>query len=249
VTAAGPDGARRAAVVTGAAGGIGTALCARLRADGFVVLGLDRDPSPAADVAVPVDLSDLEALGEAARELGQAHEVSLVVHNAAAQPLGGAGEVSPAAWQDAFRVNVVAADVLVGAFRASLEATVGSVVVVGSVHGRATTPGITAYATTKAALEGWVRAAALDLAPRVRVNAVVPGAVDTPKLRDGFARWGEQSAAERLQVLLDRTPMGALGRPEDIAAAVAFLASDGARFITGAALVVDGGATTRLGSE
>ncbi|HTL24198.1 MAG TPA: SDR family oxidoreductase [Mycobacteriales bacterium] len=239
----------RTAVVTGAAGGIGAALCARLREDGFVVVGLDRVPSPAADVSVETDLSDLDALVAVAGELAGTHAVAAVVHNAAAQPLGGAGEVDPAAWQDAFRVNVLAADVLVGAFRSRLETAGGSVAVVGSVHGRATTRGIAAYATTKAALEGWVRAAALDLAPAIRVNAVVPGAIDTPKLQDGFARWGAQSAAERLQVLLDRTPLHALGAAADVAAAVSFLVSDSARFVTGASLVVDGGATTQLGSE
>jgi NAD(P)-dependent dehydrogenase (short-subunit alcohol dehydrogenase family) len=245
VTQAGP----RVAVVTGAAGGIGAALCARLREDGFLVVGLDRVPSAEADLSVETDLSDLEQLVPVARELAGTHAVAALVHNAAAQPLGGAGEVDPAAWQDAFRVNVLAADVLVGVLRSRLEASAGSVVAVGSVHGRATTRGIAAYATTKAALEGWVRAAALDLAPAIRVNAVVPGAIDTPKLQEGFARWGEQSAAERLQVLLDRTPAHSLGRPEDVAAAVSFLVSDSARFVTGSSLLVDGGATTRLGSE
>jgi NAD(P)-dependent dehydrogenase (short-subunit alcohol dehydrogenase family) len=239
--------APKAALVTGAAGGIGAAICERLRADGFLVIGLDRLPSPAADMSVEIDLADLAALAEAGRQLCDEHPVAALVHNAAVQHLGGVGELSPELWLDSFRVNVLAADVLVGAARAGLEAAHGSVVVVGSVHGRATTPGITAYATSKAALEGWVRAAALDLAPSIRVNAVVPGAIDTPKLREGFARWGAD-AEGRMAVLEERTPLGRIGNAREVASGVAFLVSDGG-FVTGATLVVDGGATVRLGSE
>ena len=112
----------------------------------------------------------------------------------------------------------------------------------------ATTPGIAAYSTTKAALEGWVRAAALDLAPRIRVNAVVPGAIDTPKLREGFARWGSE-AAERLAVLEERTPLSRVGTAQEVASLVSFLTSEQSRFTTGGSFVVDGGATIRLGSE
>ncbi len=237
----------RTALVTGAAGGIGAAICQRLQADGFVVVGLDRDPSPAADLSVQIDLADLDALATIAQELCQVHEVTTVVHNAATQPLGGVGELSPQTWEHTFRVNVLAADVLVGAARQRLEAAAGSVVVVGSVHGRATTPGIAAYSTTKAALEGWVRAAALDLAPRIRVNAVIPGAIDTAKLREGFARWGTDAAARRA-VLEERTPLGRIGDAREVAAAVAFLVSD-AGFSTGSYLVLDGGATVGLASE
>ena len=121
-------------------------------------------------------------------------------------------------------------------------------VVVSSVHARATTGGLTAYATSKAALEGWVRSAALDLGPEIRVNAVAPGAIDTAKLSEGFARWGE-SAEERKAVLRERTALRRIGEPADVAAAVSFLIGDDARFITGSVLVVDGGATARLGSE
>jgi NAD(P)-dependent dehydrogenase (short-subunit alcohol dehydrogenase family) len=122
-------------------------------------------------------------------------------------------------------------------------------VVISSVHARATTTGINAYATTKAALEGWVRSAALDLGPDIRVNAVAPGAIDTAKLREGFARWGEASAEERKEVLRQRTALRRIGHPRDVAGAVSFLVSDEASFITGSVLVVDGGATARLGSE
>jgi NAD(P)-dependent dehydrogenase (short-subunit alcohol dehydrogenase family) len=241
--------ATRAALVTGAAGGIGTAICTRLRADGYLVLGLDRSQPSAADHWLEVDLADPSAVSDATREACREHDVTVVVHNAAVQPLGGVGEISSELWGEAFRVNVLAADVMVGAARERLVNGGGSVVVVGSVHGRETTRGICAYSTTKAALEGWVRAAALDLAPSVRVNGVVPGAIDSAKLREGFARWGADAAQVRLEHLLERTPLGRLGTIEDVAAVVAFLASDEARFMTGANVVVDGGATVRLATE
>lgn len=238
-----------AVVVTGAAGGIGSALCRRLRADGYVTVGMDRTASTDADIDLQIDLRDSEAVAAAARELAREHELKAIVHNAAVQPLAGAGATSPADWWDTLRVNLIAVDALVSGARQSLAANEGAVVVVGSVHARATTGGITAYATSKAALEGWVRSAALDLGPEIRVNAVAPGAIDTAKLQEGFARWGEESAEARKEVLRQRTALRRIGDPEDVAGAVSFLIGDDARFITGAVLLVDGGATARLGSE
>jgi NAD(P)-dependent dehydrogenase (short-subunit alcohol dehydrogenase family) len=239
----------RAVIVTGAAGGIGSALCERLRNDGYYVIGIDRDSSPTADKSVHIDLRDFEQLVALGRDLATRYELKAVVHNAAVQPIAGVGQSTLADWTDAFQVNVIAVDALVSGARHSLAANDGSVVVVGSVHGRATTGGITAYATTKAALEGWARSAALDLGPDVRVNVVAPGAIDTAKLREGFARWGEEAAEERRIILRQRTALGRIGDPDDVAGPVSFLISDDARFITGAVLVVDGGATARLGSE
>lgn len=238
-----------AVVVTGAAGGIGTALCERVRRDGHRTIGIDRFPVPAADTWVEFDLRNTADLAQLGRDLAVRHEIRAVVHNAAMQPIAVAGDTPPSEWDDVFRVNVIAIDALVSGLKESLAAHHGSIVVVGSVHGRATSGGVTAYATSKAALEGWVRSAALDLGPEIRVNAVAPGAIDTEKLREGFARWGEESAAQRRAVLCDRTALRRIGTPSEIAGAVSFLIGADASFVTGAVLVVDGGATARLGSE
>jgi NAD(P)-dependent dehydrogenase (short-subunit alcohol dehydrogenase family) len=238
----------RAVIVTGAAGGIGAALCDRMRKDGYIAIGIDRNVATAADTYLQVDLSDTEQLVQLGGELARDYELKAVVHNGAVQPIAAAGETPFDEWTNALRVNVLAVDALVSGTRESLAANDGSVVAISSVHGRATTGGITAYATTKAALEGWVRSAAMDLGPDIRVNAVCPGAIDTAKLREGFARWGE-SAEERKEVLRQRTALRRIGEPSDVAGAVSFLIGADARFITGSVLVVDGGATARLGSE
>lgn len=237
-----------AVIVTGAAGGIGAALCERMRKDGYIAIGIDRNVAPAADTYLQVDLSESEQLVDLGRELAEKYDLKAVIHNGAVQPIAGAGETPFAEWTNALRVNVLAVDALMSGTRESLAANDGSVVVISSVHGRATTGGITAYATTKAALEGWVRSAAMDLGPSIRVNAIAPGAIDTAKLREGFARWGE-TAEERKAILRQRTALRRIGEPSDVAGAVSFLIGEDARFITGTVLVVDGGATARLGSE
>lgn len=239
----------RAVIVTGAAGGIGAALCERMRKDGYIAIGIDRNAAPAADIDVQLDMRESEELVTLGHSLARKYELKAVVHNAAAQPIAGAGDTSLDDWVAALRVNVIAVDALISGTRESLATSDGSVIVISSAHARATTGGVTAYATTKAALEGWVRSAALDLGPAIRVNAVAPGAIDTAKLREGFARWGDESAEERKAILRERTALRRIGEPEDVAGAVSFLIGDDARFVTGSVLVVDGGATARLGSE
>lgn len=240
---------RQAVIVTGAAGGIGRAICERFRLSGYIVIGIDRQEADAADHWLGIDIGDLGPLREAATRISQTHSLAAVVHNAAMQPMAGAGDTGYALFVETMRVNVLAADSLVHATRKNLADQRGSVVVVSSVHASATTAGINAYATSKAALEGWVRSAAIDLGPDIRVNAVRPGAIDTAKLREGFARWGDGVAEERRSVLMARTPLKRIGEPAEIASAVSFLVSDEASFITGSTLVVDGGASACLGTE
>lgn len=236
-------------VVTGSAGGIGQAITTKLEQRGHLVIGLDRAGRRPDSHDRQVDMAETEALLSIADELADAYPIGALVHNAAVQPIGAVGETSVEDWIEALRVNVLAADVLAGAFRHSMAAQRGSVVVVSSVHARATTGGITAYATTKAALEGWVRSAALDLGPDVRVNAIAPGAVDTAKLHEGFERWGPDLAEPRRAELCERTALGRIAEPAEIAEVVGFLIGGQSAFMTGSVLTIDGGASARLGSE
>lgn len=238
-----------AVIVTGAAGGIGQAICDRFKFGGVTVVGIDREQCEHVDHWLGIDLGDLAGLRRAASDISRQHQLAAVIHNAAVQPIAGAGETEHELFLETMRVNVLAVDNLVSATAANLSRNKGAIVVVSSVHAIATTAGINAYATSKAALEGWVRSASIDLAPRIRVNAVRPGAIETQKLREGFDRWGPAAALERREILESRTPLGRIGKPEEVAAAVKFLASPEASFITGSVLVVDGGASARLGSE
>lgn len=235
------------AIVTGASGGIGRALCLGFRDSGYTVIGIDREHG-ASQASLAVDMNDTERLSRLDQEIDPSR-IKTIVHNAAVQPLAAAGETSTEDWWESLRVNVIAVDTLVGVFQEGLRANRGSVVAISSVHARATTRGINAYATTKAALEGWVRSACLDLAPQVRVNGIAPGAIDTPKLREGLRRWPGTTEEDRLAELCQRTALQRVGAATEVADLALFLASDSAAFITGTTVVIDGGASARLGSE
>jgi NAD(P)-dependent dehydrogenase (short-subunit alcohol dehydrogenase family) len=229
----------RWAVVTGAAGAIGAAVAEVLRESGRRVYGIDRyAPAVALDEFETVDLADADAAWAAFASLAASDIDALV--NAA----GVLGED----WETTMNVNLRAAHIAMTALREPLERTAGAVVNISSVHAIATSRGLAAYAASKGALTALTRAAALEYAPRVRVNAIAPGAVESAMLRAGLERDGrpEEARAE----LVARTPLGRVGDPRDIAEAAAFLL-DGARssFITGQQLVVDGGATSILGTE
>jgi NAD(P)-dependent dehydrogenase (short-subunit alcohol dehydrogenase family) len=109
----------------------------------------------------------------------------------------------------------------------------------------ATVAGVAAYATSRHAVIGLTRAAALELAPwGIRVNAILPGAVDTPLLRSNLRDAGDE--AEGFKALSALEPIGRIGRPEEIARAAVYLASDDSSFATGAPFAVDGGLLARL---
>jgi NAD(P)-dependent dehydrogenase (short-subunit alcohol dehydrogenase family) len=197
---------------------------------------------------VGLDLRDLCRDDEARSHARDAIRVALngvplaaIVNNAAVQVLGSTETVGPGDWQDTLETNLVAPFFLAQMLLPELESARGSVVNIASVHAVATKPGFVCYATSKAALVGLTRAMAVDLGGRVRVNALLPAAVETAMLVEGFT-----ASKDGLEELGRMHPIGRIAQPSEIAKAALFLASEQASFVTGAALLVDGGITARL---
>ena len=245
-------------MVTGAAGGIGRAIVRRLAAQGATVHGLDRDlegqiqltaeiePS-GSFVLHEVDFSDSAAGDRATAALigALAGRCDILVNNAGVSRVRAFADSDDALLDLLFTTNFRAAFRLTRALLPALEASGSAAVVnIASELALVGQAGYSAYCATKGAVLAWSRALAVELAGKgIRVNAVCPGPIDTPMLRAEFASAAQPLMARREEISL--IPLGHLGAPADIAAVVAFLAGDAAKFVTGAAWSVDGGKTAR----
>lgn len=229
------------AVVTGGSGGIGSACVEALRSVDSHVMTVDLQGTSSADEHIQLDLMS-EDCGQVLQKYLEGTEISVLVNNAGFVDYSTALETSIESWNRTIAVNLRAPFLVTRALYPMLKSARGSVINVSSVHANATSPGIAAYAAAKGGLVSLTRALALEWAPDVRVNALLPGAVETGMLADGLLRSGISH-----EDLAGRHPLGRLARPEDIAAGVLFLARSD--FTTGSSLVIDGGATARLSTE
>lgn len=237
--------AGRTAVITGSAGGIGAATARRLAEAGAQIFLIDRSPAvmdlrdellTTGPVAAHVmDVSDETAWATAATKCREALGApQILVSNAFTVEVSSLDSTSLQSWENQLRVN------LTGAFLASrvflddlVSSGNGTAVLVSSVHAHFGLPGRAAYASTKAGLTGLARQLAAEYGPELRVNSVLPGPVLTGAWHEIAHDVRDASAAA--------TALGRLGSPSEIAAAIAFLCSDRASFITGTELTVDGG--------
>ena len=240
----------RVVMVTGAGGGIGSAISRRLAYEGAVVQVCDSDAAAAQATvdqvrseggrARPVlfDVTDQVACTEAVQDVVKREgALDVLVNNAGINRRGSVLDLTTADWQLSFAVNLDAAFHLC---RAALPIMIdiggAAIVNIASQWGLHPAPGHAAYNASKAAVVSLTQSLARDFAPHgIRVNAVCPGEIHTPMLEAGLARSGRTVSD------LDRmVPAGRIGRPEEVAALVAFLASDEAPFICGAAVEITG---------
>jgi NAD(P)-dependent dehydrogenase (short-subunit alcohol dehydrogenase family) len=240
--------------ITGIAGGIGAATAVAFHDAGWSVAGVDlvEPPSTTPMVAfTTIDLRDAGAGDGLAAVFAGLSGLDALVNAAAIQGIDRIDATPVTAWDEVMDANARGTFLAMQAAYPHLRRSHGAIVNVASVHALATSAGAAPYAASKGAIVAMTRAAAIEWAPDVRVNAVAPGAVDTNMLRLGVQRWTTPEGVEaELEALAARIPLGRIGRPEEIAEAILFLA-DARRssFITGQALVADGGALARLSTE
>jgi NAD(P)-dependent dehydrogenase (short-subunit alcohol dehydrogenase family) len=234
-----PEGlAGRHAVITGTARGIGRAIAARFVSEGAEVLALDVDADAGAATAAELGcrFQAFDVTSEADWDDLEMERVDVLVNNAGGLLTAAlVHDHDVAAWRATLELNLTSVFLAMRwALTPMLALGSGSIVNVCSVSGLTGQVDAPGYQAAKAGVAMLTRNAAIAYGPAgIRINAVSPSIVATPALDD--------EPAERLDAFLSRVPMGRVGQPEDIAAAIAYLASDDARYVTGANLAVDGG--------
>jgi NAD(P)-dependent dehydrogenase (short-subunit alcohol dehydrogenase family) len=234
------------ALVTGAAGGIGLAISAALIASGAQrVYGLDRVEAKGEGVeGIIIDLIDLDAVSSVIADLAVSPQI---VVNAAGYYVWREGlDIANNDFRRTLDINVTAPFVIMREVskRLEREQLAGAFINISSISGKRGFPNQADYVTSKGALISLTRAAALDLAPNITVNSIAPGTVNTPMIeqvaKDIAAKTG-LSIEDQIAALIQQIPTQRMQEPNEIAAAVVFLASKAARSITGETLTVDGG--------
>ncbi len=229
-------------IVTGGGSGIGRAACIRFAREGGQVIIADRDPLGGAETAklitdaggkaefVTVDVSNAEQIKACVDHVASTYgKVDVMVNNAAMMTFTPIVDLDIADWDRVQAVNMRSVFLFCKYCLPHMKG--GSIVNISSVHAHQTTPNVIPYAASKGAMEAFTRGLSREIdASQARINAIAPGAVNTPML---WSNPNVKSGKEKIE--------GAVGEPEDLAAAICFLAADEAKYINGATLPVDGG--------
>ncbi len=247
---------KRVALITGVSGGIGNATAKVFSEEGWHVVGTDlpRTPKPESGARfIGADIAEAETYPTIFQSL-EANEkrLDVLINNAAIQVCKPLLEMTLEEWDHVMACNLRSVFLAARYAHKLLRKSGGAIINVSSVHALATSKNIAAYAASKGALLALTRAMALEFETEIRVNAVLPGAIDTPMLRVGLARGHSPGGnlEEQMAALGQKHPLKRVGLPEEIARVILFLADHRqSSFITGQALVVDGGASAKLSTE
>lgn len=235
---------RRTAVVTGGASGIGAAIAERLRKDGYGVATFDMKPGDT-ELSYAVDVTNRAQVDAALTEVrAQLGVVDILVNAAGTEGFVAFHDLDFAAWQRVIEVNLNGVFHCVQAVLPDmLTAGWGRIVNISSSSTHSGTPMKSHYVAAKSAVNGLTKVLALEYSPHgITVNAVTPGFIDTPMLRNAERRGDFDSIT--IDGLIAATPVRRIGQPQDIAAMCGFLVSEDASYITGQILGVNGGRVT-----
>jgi len=239
---------KRVAIVTGGGSGIGLAIAGKFTTNGIatVIVGRDEEKLSKAQAELgvncypmPCDVSQLECIPALVKKvIDKFGQIDILVNNAGINMKKEFTEVTDEDFQKIITTNLCSVFAISReVVKEMLKKGTGSIIHISSMAAQYGLPKVIAYSASKTAIDGMTRAMAVELSPKgIRVNAIAPGFIETDMTAKAL-----NTDLERKQKVFGRTPMGYMGKPDDIGAAALFLASDAAKYITGVVLPVDGG--------
>ncbi len=224
-------------LVTGCSGGIGQSIVQHFKKEGWFVIGTDIKDSNHCDVFIQCDLQNPVDIPNISKHLNKENVKTLhgLVNNAAIQIIKKIEDVTPEDWYRTLSINLISPYMLIQSLIPFLKGN-GHIVNISSIHANLTKKYFSLYASSKGGLNTMTKSLALELAPDIRINAILPAATLTKMLEEGF-----QDNPEQLKLLAECHPLNRLAQPVEIAKAVQYLLSDESSFMTGSLLEINGG--------